>query len=67
MDNLFGIIVKPFKKILSSLSEYIDIEGTKGTPNRVANAYEELVFEERQQIVGAIRGTDEWQTIWQSE
>ena len=33
----------------------------------IANAYDELVFEERQQIVGAIRGTDEWQTIWQSE
>lgn len=29
--------------------------------------YNELVFEERQQIVGAIRGSDEWQTIWQSE
>jgi hypothetical protein len=29
--------------------------------------YNELIFEERQQIVGAIRGSDEWQTIWQSE
>ena len=29
--------------------------------------YSELIFEERQQIVGAIRGSDEWQTIWQSE
>ena len=37
------IIFESFKKILSSLSEYIDIEGTKGTPNRVANAYEELL------------------------
>ncbi|MFL2635930.1 MAG: hypothetical protein ACJ0J7_03365 [Tepidiformaceae bacterium] len=42
-------------------------DGGEFVTETIANAYEELVFEERQQIVGAIRGTDEWQTIWQSE
>ena len=42
-------------------------DGGEIVTESIAKTYAELVFEERRQIVGAIRGTDEWQTIWQSE
>ncbi len=42
-------------------------DGGEFVTTTIAKAYEDLVFEERKQIVGAIQGTDEWQTIWQSE
>jgi hypothetical protein len=41
-------------------------DGGEFVTETIAKAYQELVSEERRQIIGAIRGTDEWQTIWQS-
>ncbi len=32
-----------FQKILDSLENYVDKDGTKDTPKRVAKAYEELL------------------------
>ena len=49
------------------LAERLERVGGEAAAEAATRVYRELLDEERAQVVGAIRGSDEWQTIWQRE